>query len=159
MQVGRGPGRNCQPRHARLLPTRGASIPPCLLHNGFQLAHSVEVASGSSLIWEGFMAAQQPAYLFRNTVNMEACSPEREQLLSTGHYTLVDVRCRSCCTPLGWRYIKASRGEQKYKEGSTLLQQELLTRVNTAPKRRGADGLPHTLDFRNVQPYDSQTSR
>ena len=27
--------------------------------------------------------------------------------LSTGNYILIDVRCRACQIPLGWRYLKA----------------------------------------------------
>lgn len=45
-------------------------------------------------------------------------------------YALCDVQCRSCYSPLGWRYISAERNDQKYKEGCSLLKQELLTRVN-----------------------------
>lgn len=53
------------------------------------------------------MAHQTPAYLFRSTVNVEAFAPERQEQLSTGMYILADVRCRSCFTPFGWRYISA----------------------------------------------------
>ena len=53
------------------------------------------------------MAHQTPAYLFRSTVNLEAYAPERQEQLSTGVYILVDMRCRGCYTPLGWRYISA----------------------------------------------------
>ncbi|GMH42952.1 hypothetical protein BSKO_10874 [Bryopsis sp. KO-2023] len=93
-----------------------------------------DVACCTALIWEGFMAAQQPAYLFRETVNVEPYAGCREELLSTGMYTLEDVQCRKCCTHLGWKYLRASRSEQKYKEGSTLLQQELLKRINCPTK-------------------------
>lgn len=50
--------------------------------------------------------------------------------LSTGQYTLIDVQCRKCYMPLGWRYVSAERSDQKYKEGCTLLQQGLLRRIN-----------------------------
>ena len=53
------------------------------------------------------MAHQTPAYLFRSTINVEPYAPERQEQLSTGMYVLVDMRCRGCCTPLGWRYISA----------------------------------------------------
>ena len=97
------------------------------------------------------MAAQQPAYLFRSTINVDPYSAVRSERssdarfvfllsngrlfgtvfsLSTGKYTLVDIQCRKCSIPLGWRYVTAERNDQKYKEGCTLLQQELLRRVN-----------------------------
>ena len=52
------------------------------------------------------------------------------QELSTGRYTLADVRCRTCRTRLGWKYLKAENPDQKYKEGAVLLQQAALRRIN-----------------------------
>lgn len=95
---------------------------------------SSDVASSSALIWEGYMGIQQPAYLFRETVNVGPCSSEREERLATGVYTLVDVQCQCCSHVLGWKYIRACNYEQKYKEGGTLMQQDALQRVNTASK-------------------------
>eukprot|EP00877_Chromochloris_zofingiensis_P005580 jgi/Chrzof1/15022/Cz09g24090.t1 len=85
-----------------------------------------DVASSTALIWEGYMGSQQPALLFKQVVNVDPYSSHREERLSTGLYVLVDVECRRCCTPLGWRYVKASSEDQKYKEGGTLLQEDLL---------------------------------
>lgn len=70
---------------------------------------SNEVASEVALVWEGYMGANTPAMLFRNAVNLEVCSSERREVLSTGLYTLVDVHCRTCCAHLGWKYITAAR--------------------------------------------------
>lgn len=52
------------------------------------------------------------------------------QDLSTGRYTLADVRCRTCRTRLGWKYLVAENPDQKYKEGAVLLQQGALQRIN-----------------------------
>lgn len=52
--------------------------------------------------------------------------PTHQQTLSTGTYTLEDVRCRACRAPLGWRYLTAAADDQKYKEGACLLQQAAL---------------------------------
>ena len=60
-----------------------------------------------------------------------ACRLPCLQTLSTGAYTLVDVRCRACRVVLGWQYLAAESPEQKYKEGAVLLQQGSLTRINT----------------------------
>ena len=69
---------------------------------------SCDIATAEALVWEGYMAHQTPAYLFRNTFNVETCAPERQEQLSTGMYVLADVQCRGCSTALGWRYISAS---------------------------------------------------
>lgn len=74
-------------------------------------------------------SAQNPAYLFKSAINVEPCSPRRDELLSTGGYILVDVHCRGCNTVLGWQYVAAKSQDQKYKEGATLLQQGLLRRL------------------------------
>lgn len=59
-----------------------------------------DVTSEDTLIWEGFMGASTPALLFRRAVNVEVCGGKRDECLSTGRYTLIDVRCRGCCTVL-----------------------------------------------------------
>ena len=41
----------------------------------------------------------------------------------------VQVRCRACQQVLGWRYLRAEKSDQKYKEGAVLLQQAALRRV------------------------------
>jgi len=87
-----------------------------------------DVASASSLIWEGFMEEQKPALLLRSVVNVEPYADARRERLSTGEYGLVDVCCRVCSTPLGWQYLDASVPEQKYKEGASLLSHKQLRR-------------------------------
>lgn len=32
-------------------------------------------------------------------------------------HTVADLMCASCGSPLGWMYIRAPNGEQRYKEG------------------------------------------
>lgn len=57
------------------------------------------------------------------------------QVLSTGRYTLSDVRCRTCCTKLGWKYLAAESAAEKYKENAVLLQQGALQRINNLAVR------------------------
>jgi hypothetical protein len=78
------------------------------------------------------MGANIPAFLFRKGINVEPCGSFRQETLSTGNYTIVDVRCRSCCAVLGWRYIQAEKADQKYKEQCILLKQASLKRVHTS---------------------------
>ena len=76
------------------------------------------------------MGVAVPALLLRTAVNVEPSSPTRTEQLSTGVYRLVDVRCRSCHTHLGWKYLAAESQEQRYKEGAVLLGISALRRVS-----------------------------
>ena len=68
---------------------------------------SCDIASSSALLWEGIMGSRQPAVLLRETVNVEQCGEQRKERLSTGRYTLVDIKCRGCSKKLGWHYLEA----------------------------------------------------
>lgn len=39
---------------------------------------SRDVASDKAIVWEGYMSARRPARLFRDTVNTDRCSVERQ---------------------------------------------------------------------------------
>ena len=54
------------------------------------------------------MGAQEPAFLMRSTVNLEQIGSPRHEQLSTGLYTLMDVICSGCQSPMGWQYLQAS---------------------------------------------------
>ncbi len=54
------------------------------------------------------MGAQEPAFLLRSTVNLEQTGSPRHEHLSTGLYTLMDVICSGCHSPMGWQYLQAS---------------------------------------------------
>lgn len=55
------------------------------------------------------MGAQEPAFLLRGTVNLEQTGSPRHEHLSTGLYTLMDVVCTGCKSPMGWQYLEASQ--------------------------------------------------
>lgn len=55
------------------------------------------------------MGAQEPAFLLRGTVNLEHTGSPRHEHLSTGLYTLMDVICIGCNSPMGWQYLEASQ--------------------------------------------------
>lgn len=90
-----------------------------------------DVASCGRIIWEGYMGAQEPAFLMRSTVNLEQAGSPRHEHLSTGLYTLMDVVCSGCHSPMGWQYLQASHEDQKYKEGATLLRHSMLKKVTS----------------------------
>ncbi|CAK0748600.1 hypothetical protein CVIRNUC_001845 [Coccomyxa viridis] len=95
---------------------------------------SCDIASSSSLLWEGIMGSRQPAVLLRDTVNVEQCGDERKERLSTGRYTLVDISCRGCYKKLGWHYLAATSPDQKYKEGCSLIEIALLHIAQARPQ-------------------------
>jgi len=84
------------------------------------------IACKALLVWPGYMGHRIPAFLFRETVNLEIVGNERKTTLSTGDYTLVDVHCRVCGTYLGWKYVSAPDNSEKYKQGMFLLEQAKL---------------------------------
>lgn len=94
---------------------------------------SLEVGMQSDIIWEGYMGANKSAYLFSKVSNLVPSAEPREQQLSTGHFLLRDVRCKSCSAAFGWTYIKAWNQDQKYKEGTTIVQRSLLQLVGDSP--------------------------
>ena len=65
------------------------------------------------------MGAQEPAFLMRSTVNLEQTGSPRHEHLSTGLYTLMDVVCSGCHSPMGWQYLQASH-EVSNQAGSKL---------------------------------------
>jgi hypothetical protein len=88
-----------------------------------------DIAETSAVVWEGFMGSQKPAVLLRDVVNVEPFAKHRNERLSTGEYTIVDIWCRICMTPLGWEYVSATSPEQKYKEGASLLSEGCSVRI------------------------------
>jgi hypothetical protein len=94
---------------------------------------SLDVGLQSDIIWEGYMGANKAAYLFSKVLNMEPAAEPRKQQLSTGHFLLQDVRCKSCSATFGWSYLKAWNQDQKYKEGTTIVERSLLQLVGDSP--------------------------
>lgn len=86
----------------------------------------------TDVIWEGVMGQRsEPAFLSRRCVNLSLALPERRGVqLSSGTYDLVDVECRRCREPLGWRYLRASGASaEKFKVACTLLAAAKLERA------------------------------
>lgn len=51
------------------------------------------------------------------TVPVQEASVQLNVINRTGTHTVADLLCAGCNAPLGWMYIKAPNGEQRYKEG------------------------------------------
>ena len=46
--------------------------------------------------------------------------------MTTGKHEVVDAKCGTCNTILGWYYIKADEEEQRYKEGKWCIERALV---------------------------------
>lgn len=68
------------------------------------------------LISKAFSGRDGKAYLFHSAINIIVGQSEDRNLL-TGMHTVADMRCKGCQTVVGWTYLKAWEGSQKYKEG------------------------------------------
>ena len=68
---------------------------------------SVDIAAVADIVWEGYMGANVPAYLFKKAKNIETSAEPRQQQLSTGTFLVQDMKCRNCSTAFGWSYLKA----------------------------------------------------
>ena len=90
-----------------------------------------------------------PALLFRSAVNLaDADAGPRTETLTSGRYDLQDVRCRACARALGWRYLRASAGAEKYKEGAVLIGRAALknsTRAARSTRPRMSAGCRRNL--------------
>lgn len=90
------------------------------------------ICTPDGLIWEGFMGENEPALLFQEVVNLMAdADSQRQEKLSTGTYTIVNVKCRSCQRIMGWKYLWSENFEYKYKEGTFLLSVAALKFVDS----------------------------
>lgn len=64
-------------------------------------------------------------------MNILLGAKEDRQLL-TGLHTIANVYCSNCGEELGWKYIKAHRETQKYKEGKFILEKFKIVSVNNS---------------------------
>lgn len=70
------------------------------------------------------------------------CAPRTcPQTLSSGRYTLQDVRCRACLAALGWQYLEVHSGDQQYKRGTYLLSEAALVHQGASGSGAGAHAL------------------
>lgn len=76
------------------------------LYSTFYL-YSADIAATADIVWEGYMGANIPAFLFKKAKNIEPSAEPRQQQLSTGMFLVQDMKCRNCNTHFGWSYLKA----------------------------------------------------
>ncbi|PWN28198.1 yippee-domain-containing protein [Jaminaea rosea] len=87
------------------------------------------LALQDEVISKSFSGRDGKAYLFHSSLNTIIGKPEDRQLL-TGLHTVADVRCAGCETLVGWTYLRAFEGAQKYKEGRFIMERAAIHKVN-----------------------------
>ncbi|PWN21671.1 yippee-like protein [Microstroma glucosiphilum] len=87
------------------------------------------LALQDELISKAFSGRDGKAYLFHSAINIIVGQSEDRNLL-TGMHTVADMRCKGCQTVVGWTYLKAWEGSQKYKEGRFIMEHSALHKVN-----------------------------
>ncbi|AFR95907.2 hypothetical protein C343_04010 [Cryptococcus neoformans C23] len=87
------------------------------------------VALQDELVSKAFNGRSGRAYLMNSTINTSLGKIEERKLL-TGTHTVADLLCASCKESLGWMYIKAPNGDQRYKEGRYILEAARIIKEN-----------------------------
>lgn len=74
---------------------------------------------------QNFRGQHGKAYLFDKVTGITRSTPQ-ERNMTTGRHILCDISCQGCNETVGWTYDKAYEISEKYKEGKTVLEAELL---------------------------------
>jgi len=78
-----------------------------------------------NIISRQFRGQHGKAYLFSEVVNVSFGEPS-ERNMTTGRHLVRDISCKKCEETVGWRFDKAYEKTEKYKEGKTILEAELV---------------------------------
>ncbi|CAI2374734.1 unnamed protein product [Moneuplotes crassus] len=91
------------------------------------LSCKAHLSAVDSVVSKEFKGSTGVAYLIEDVVNtFDGTSEERE--LMSGVHVVCDIFCVKCYSYVGWRYLKAYREDQKYKEGKFILERALLSK-------------------------------
>ncbi|BEJ11822.1 hypothetical protein CspHIS471_0202820 [Cutaneotrichosporon sp. HIS471] len=122
--------------NALLLNPKGGTLSRLDLHQlpddkpVFACAKCSEVlALQDELVSQAFTGRSGRAYLMNSTINTNLGKREERKLI-TGRHTVADLHCASCDAEVGWMYIKAPTGDQRYKEGRYILEEAQIVKEN-----------------------------
>lgn len=87
------------------------------------------LANHDELVSRSFQGNYGRAYLFNSVINI-TCGPAVQRELATGSHAVSDISCENCQTVLGWRYEKAFKESEKYKEGKYIIELAHVVREN-----------------------------
>lgn len=84
------------------------------------------------LVSKKFKCSSGRAILFKKVVNVDHGQAVVRKLL-TGEHVVKNVYCKKCGVKLGWFYEFAWNDQERYKEGKTLLEEQMIyEQVNEA---------------------------
>ncbi|RYR46153.1 hypothetical protein Ahy_A07g031907 isoform B [Arachis hypogaea] len=78
------------------------------------------------IVSKSFHCRHGKAYLFSKVVNVSLGKNEERQMM-TGWHTVADIFCVGCGSIVGWKYETAHEKTQKYKEGKSVLERDVVT--------------------------------
>ena len=81
------------------------------------------------LISKAFMGSHGKAYLFNKVINFYEGKLETKRM-TTGMHDVKNVHCVYCQALVGWKYEKAEKESEKYKEGKFILEKACIKKVN-----------------------------
>ena len=93
------------------------------------VSSSLYLPPQDEIISKSFSGRQGKAYLFHSTFNTTTGTPEQRNLL-TGLHLVADLKCKKCFGLIGWTYLKAWEGSQKYKEGRYIVEASAVHKKN-----------------------------
>ncbi|RDX45409.1 hypothetical protein OH76DRAFT_1408177 [Lentinus brumalis] len=79
------------------------------------------IAHTSGLISTAFRGHSGKAAMFTETRNI-ALDPPSILLMDSGTYTIQEFICKTCEAYLGWRFVRAHDGPERWKEGHFILE-------------------------------------
>ncbi|RDW59546.1 hypothetical protein BP6252_12633 [Coleophoma cylindrospora] len=81
------------------------------------------------IISRNFRGQHGKAFLFSMVVNV-ILGDAQERNMTTGRHVVRDMSCKNCNEYVGWRFDKAYETSEKYKEGKSILEGELVCEVS-----------------------------
>ncbi|CAD8153507.1 unnamed protein product [Paramecium pentaurelia] len=88
----------------------------------------IHLSNYESIISKNFRGGTGKAFLFEKGINYHVGIPEDKDLM-TGKHTVQDLICNGCNQVIGWKYIKAYRESEKYKEGKIIIERHYIKRI------------------------------
>ncbi|CAD8075834.1 unnamed protein product [Paramecium sonneborni] len=88
----------------------------------------IHLTNYENRISKNFKGGTGQAYLFDKGINYHVGLPQDKDLL-TGKHTVQDLMCNGCDYIIGWKYIKAFRESEKYKEGKIIIEKYFVEKI------------------------------
>ncbi|KAI0674715.1 hypothetical protein C8Q78DRAFT_613684 [Trametes maxima] len=88
----------------------------------------------------------------RNSKNV-ILDPPSILLMDSGAYTISEYICRTCETYLGWKFVRALDGPERWKEGHFILELDLVDEEDDAGDERYMEGQSSPLSRIDEEPH------